>query len=219
MNPVCVPRDPAMPVLSGIYRGLLFENTGVRGVLLERPGLLREALKRNEDEFEGREIVRGLDGSALSALERSLTQLQKLNFTDPEPETFSPPALSNYYTAPSRRKTDNVVPCANTITLPSLSNLPIRKDARIVIIRHGKTTHNKLGLFTGWEDAGLLDEGRREATGAGELLRLHGFEFDVCYTSWLSRAIETSYLVLRELDALWVPVISTYKDVEGGAGS
>jgi hypothetical protein len=30
----------------------------------------------------------------------------------------------------------------------------------LVIIRHGKTEHNKLGLFTGWEDAPLAPEGR-----------------------------------------------------------
>ena len=33
------------------------------------------------------------------------------------------------------------------------------KGPIIVIIRHGKTEHNKLGLFTGWEDAPLAAEG------------------------------------------------------------
>ena len=31
----------------------------------------------------------------------------------------------------------------------------------LVIIRHGKTEHNKLGLFTGWEDANLAQVRRR----------------------------------------------------------
>jgi hypothetical protein len=44
----------------------------------------------------------------------------------------------------------------------------------LVIIRHGKTEHNKLGLFTGWEDAALSPEGRKEARYAGKLLRMHG---------------------------------------------
>ena len=55
----------------------------------------------------------------------------------------------------------------------------------VVIIRHGKTGHNKLGLFTGWEDVSLAPEGRAEATKAGQMLRRHGVRFDVVYTSWL----------------------------------
>ena len=81
----------------------------------------------------------------------------------------------------------------------------------IVIIRHGKTSNNKLGLFTGWEDAPLADEGRDEARAAGKLLKQHGFEFDVVYTSWLSRAIETAWLVLDELDSLWLPIIKSWR--------
>ena len=66
----------------------------------------------------------------------------------------------------------------------------------IVIIRHGKTEHNKLGLFTGWEDAPLAPEGVREAARAGELLAAHGIAFDVVYASWLSRSIRTAWIVL-----------------------
>ena len=81
----------------------------------------------------------------------------------------------------------------------------------LVIIRHGKTEHNKLGLFTGWYDATLSPEGRLEAKEAGILLRRHQIEFDVVYTSWLSRAIETAWLVLNELDCLWLPIIKTWR--------
>ena len=86
-----------------------------------------------------------------------------------------------------------------------------RFDRCLVILRHGKTEHNKLGLFTGWEDAGLAPEGRVEARAAGRLLRAHGFELDVVYTSWLSRAIETAWITLSELDCLWVPIIKTWR--------
>jgi hypothetical protein len=57
----------------------------------------------------------------------------------------------------------------------------------LVIIRHGKTEHNKLGLFTGWEDAPLHYDGKQEAAFAGKLMKAHGIQFDVVYTSWLSR--------------------------------
>ena len=75
----------------------------------------------------------------------------------------------------------------------------------------GRTEHNKLGLFTGWEDASLAKEGIAEAKRAGQLLRAHGFAVDAVYTSWLSRAIETAWLALQELDALWVPIIKSWR--------
>jgi 2,3-bisphosphoglycerate-dependent phosphoglycerate mutase len=92
-----------------------------------------------------------------------------------------------------------------------MGSVPIRKESVIVIIRHGKTEHNKLGLFTGWEDAPLATDGVTEAREAGRLLKSHGFEFDVVYTSWLSRAIETSLHVMDELDALWLPIVKTWR--------
>jgi 2,3-bisphosphoglycerate-dependent phosphoglycerate mutase len=95
--------------------------------------------------------------------------------------------------------------------VPGMGNVPIRKEPVIVIIRHGKTEHNKLGLFTGWEDAPLAMEGIAEATEAGRLLKLHGFEFDVVYSSWLSRAIETAWCVLNEMDSLWLPIIKSWR--------
>jgi 2,3-bisphosphoglycerate-dependent phosphoglycerate mutase len=106
-------------------------------------------------------------------------------------------------------------PCVKSIPseslIPGVGPVPIRQDAVIVIIRHGKTEHNKLGLFTGWEDAPLAKEGVEEAREAGRLLKLHGFEFDVVYTSWLSRAIETAWQVIDELDLLWLPIVKTWR--------
>lgn len=84
-------------------------------------------------------------------------------------------------------------------------------DAQLVIIRHGKTEFNKLGLFTGWDDAPLADEGRVEAHKAGRLLLKHGLRFDVVYTSWLSRAIETAWIIVDELDCLWLPIVKSWR--------
>ena len=50
-----------------------------------------------------------------------------------------------------------------------------------------------------------------EAVSAGKLLKSHGFTFDIVYTSWLGRAIETSWLVLSELDLLWLPIIKSWR--------
>jgi len=91
------------------------------------------------------------------------------------------------------------------------ANAKQERDPIIVIIRHGKTEYNKLGVFTGWEDAPLANEGRIEARNAGKLLKRHGIELDVVYTSWLSRAIETAWLVVDELDCLWVPIVKSWR--------
>lgn len=81
----------------------------------------------------------------------------------------------------------------------------------VVLVRHGKTPHNKLKLFTGWEDPELAIEGVEEAREAGRLLKKHGFTFDVVYTSWLYRAIQTAWLIMGEMDMLWIPMIKTWR--------
>ena len=81
----------------------------------------------------------------------------------------------------------------------------------VVFIRHGRTPHNNMQLFTGWEDPPLAVEGVDDAKNAGRLLRRHGFEFDVCYTSWLTRAIQTAYYALDELDQVWVPMVKSWR--------
>ena len=57
----------------------------------------------------------------------------------------------------------------------------------------------------------MAAEGRLEAQNAGKLLKRHGIEFDVVYTSWLSRAIETAWLVLDELDSVWLPMVKSWR--------
>ena len=72
--------------------------------------------------------------------------------------------------------------------------------------------YQNIVLFTlpGWEDPPLADDGVEDAKNAGRLLRRHGFEFDVVYTSWLTRAIQTAWYVMDELDMLWLPMVSIH---------
>jgi 2,3-bisphosphoglycerate-dependent phosphoglycerate mutase len=53
--------------------------------------------------------------------------------------------------------------------------------------------------------------GKLGASRAGQLLKLHGIELDIVYTSWLSRAIETAWLILDELDQLWLPIVKSWR--------
>lgn len=85
------------------------------------------------------------------------------------------------------------------------------KMMKLVLIRHGESEWNKLNLFTGWTDVELTEKGRQEAELGGKLLKESGFDFDVCYTSYLKRAIHTLDIVLDQLDRSWLPVIKSWK--------
>lgn len=82
---------------------------------------------------------------------------------------------------------------------------------KLVLIRHGESEWNKLNLFTGWTDVPLSEKGHEEATEGGRVLKAEGFDFDICYTSYLQRAINTLGHVLTEMDRQWLPVIKTWK--------
>ena len=82
---------------------------------------------------------------------------------------------------------------------------------KLVLVRHGESEWNRLNLFTGWTDVDLSDKGREEAKAAGRLLRAEGYDFDVCYTSYLKRAIHTLDHILDEMDRAWLPVVKSWK--------
>ncbi|MEX0958109.1 MAG: 2,3-diphosphoglycerate-dependent phosphoglycerate mutase [Burkholderiales bacterium] len=76
---------------------------------------------------------------------------------------------------------------------------------KIVLLRHGESVWNKENRFTGWTDVDLTDKGVQEAREAGRLLRDAGFDFELAYCSVLKRAIRTLWIVLEELDRMWIP--------------
>ena len=82
---------------------------------------------------------------------------------------------------------------------------------RLVLIRHGESVWNKENLFTGWTDIDLSETGRAEAASAGRMLRDEGYDFDICFTSYLKRAIHTLNYVLEGMDREWLPVIKTWR--------
>jgi 2,3-bisphosphoglycerate-dependent phosphoglycerate mutase len=74
------------------------------------------------------------------------------------------------------------------------------------IIRHGQSEANRQNIFTGWRDSPLSEQGISEARASGKLLKQEGFHFDIAFTSLQSRAIKTLWLVLEEMDLMWIPV-------------
>ena len=82
---------------------------------------------------------------------------------------------------------------------------------RLVIVRHGESEWNQKNLFTGWVDVELSDNGREEAKRAGKALKEAGIDFDICFTSYLKRAINTQQIILKEMEREWLPVFKSYK--------
>ncbi len=82
---------------------------------------------------------------------------------------------------------------------------------KLVLCRHGQSTWNLENRFTGWTDVDLTDQGRREATAAGRQLKSLGFGFDIAFTSVLKRAIRTLWIMLDEMDRMWIPVERSWR--------
>ena len=82
---------------------------------------------------------------------------------------------------------------------------------RLVLIRHGESTWNKLNVFTGWTDVQLSETGVEEARKGGKLLKENGFDFKMAYTSYLTRAIKTLWLVLEEMDLMFIPEVKSWR--------
>ena len=82
---------------------------------------------------------------------------------------------------------------------------------KLVLIRHGESTWNLENRFTGWTDMDLTPTGVSQAMSAGKLLKAEGWDFDVCYTSVLKRAIHTLWYCLDEMDRTWLPVVKDWR--------
>lgn len=82
---------------------------------------------------------------------------------------------------------------------------------KLVLMRHGQSQWNLENRFTGWTDVDLTEKGRLEAKKAGELLKKDGYEFDIAYTSVLTRAIRTCWIVLDEIHEMWIPQVRSWR--------
>lgn len=82
---------------------------------------------------------------------------------------------------------------------------------KVVLLRHGESQWNLENRFTGWTDVDLTPKGEEEAKTAGKLMKQEGFEFDIAYTSVLTRAVRTLWIALEEMDMVWIPIINSWR--------
>jgi 2,3-bisphosphoglycerate-dependent phosphoglycerate mutase len=82
---------------------------------------------------------------------------------------------------------------------------------KLVLLRHGQSQWNLENRFTGWWDVDLSEKGVDEAIAAVELMADKGLDFDICFTSLLTRAIKTLDIALDRMDRLWLPVLKHWR--------
>ena len=82
---------------------------------------------------------------------------------------------------------------------------------QVVLLRHGESAWNLENRFSGWTDVDLTETGVRKARSAGTLLKEEGLTFDAAFTSVLKRAVRTLWLVLDEMDLMWIPVVRSWR--------
>ena len=84
-------------------------------------------------------------------------------------------------------------------------------SGKLMLVRHGQSVWNLDNLFTGWTDVDLGAHGRVEALQAGQELIRQKFTFDIAFTSVLKRAIRTLWIILDEMDLMWIPVERSWR--------
>jgi 2,3-bisphosphoglycerate-dependent phosphoglycerate mutase len=82
---------------------------------------------------------------------------------------------------------------------------------KLILCRHGQSEWNLKNLFTGWHDVDLTEKGVAEAREAGRLLTTLDYDIDIAFTSVLKRAIRTLWLMLDEMDRMWIPVVRDWR--------
>ena len=93
----------------------------------------------------------------------------------------------------------------------SFRKLSLGMSHQVVLVRHGESTWNQEGKFTGWYDCPLSEKGAKEAQEAGQILSAEGYKFDVAFTSMLKRAIRTCWYSLEETDCMYIPIKNAWE--------
>jgi 2,3-bisphosphoglycerate-dependent phosphoglycerate mutase len=90
---------------------------------------------------------------------------------------------------------------------------------KLILVRHGKSVWNLANIFTGWTDVDIAPEGVEEAKIAGQLIRDHKISIDICFSSYLKRAIKTGSIILETANMMQVDFIKSWKLNERNFGT
>ncbi len=93
------------------------------------------------------------------------------------------------------------------------------KKRNLILVRHGQSEWNAKNLFTGWKDPDLTEKGLLEAKIAGEQIAAEDINFDIMFTSVLSRAQRTGQIILEGINQTHINVIKNQALNERNYGS
>lgn len=82
---------------------------------------------------------------------------------------------------------------------------------RLILLRHGESRWNAANRFTGWADVDLTEQGEAQARAAGRLLSDHDLPLETAFTSVLTRAIRTLWIVLHASGQAFVAEHKTWR--------
>ena len=82
---------------------------------------------------------------------------------------------------------------------------------KLVLVRHGQSQWNLENRFTGWTDVPLSPLGVQEALAGAKALSDAQYGFDLCFTSYLKRAVKTLDIILEAMDLMWLPVVKSWR--------
>ena len=85
------------------------------------------------------------------------------------------------------------------------------EPGKLILVRHGESEWNQNKTFTGWSDPDLSVDGVREVEHAARLLLEGGWEIDMVFTSRLKRAIRSAWIILQEMDEVYLPVFKSWR--------
>ena len=89
---------------------------------------------------------------------------------------------------------------------------PVEKEVgTLILVRHGESLWNANKTFTGWADPDLSERGYREVEHAARLILEGGYEIDVVFTSRLKRAIRSVWIILQEMNQVYLPVFKSWR--------
>ncbi|WP_111707670.1 2,3-bisphosphoglycerate-dependent phosphoglycerate mutase [Lutibacter citreus] len=90
---------------------------------------------------------------------------------------------------------------------------------KLILVRHGKSLWNIENIFTGWTDIDIAPKGIEEAIIAGEIIRDHNITIDICFSSYLKRAIKTGSIILETANMMQIDFIKSWKLNERNYGA
>jgi len=90
---------------------------------------------------------------------------------------------------------------------------------KLILVRHGKSIWNIDNIFTGWTDVDIAPKGIEEAKEAGELIKNNDIFIDVCFSSYLKRAIKTAWIILETANMMHIDCIKSWKLNERNYGA